>query len=123
MSVDSQAATAERKFNGATELSYALIIYNATLDPVTRRPRPGNTIVVVLCRQAGLRGAPKALQIKSQEDFKQVLDAGTIDLGTAIAAGDYALKIMVTDVLQPKGSASRIEERWIGFDVCGHKST
>jgi hypothetical protein len=115
MSVDSQAATAERKFKRGTELSYALIVYNPTLDSVTHRPRLETQLSLYFGGKPVYTGEPKTLQIKSQEDFKQVLDAGTIDLGAAIAAGDYALKIVVTDVLA-KGK-HKSEERWIGFDV------
>jgi len=115
ISVDSQAATAQRKFKRGTELSYALIIYNATLDPVTRQPRLETQLSLYFAGKPVYAGEPKTLQIKSQEDFKQILDAGTIDLGTAIGAGDYALKITVTDVLA-KGK-HKSEERWIGFDV------
>ena len=115
MSVDSQAATAERKFRQGTELSYALIIYNATLDPVTRQPHLETQLSLYLAGKPVYAGAPKALQIKPQEDFKQVLDSGTIDLGPAIAVGDYALKVRVTDI-SAKGKR-QIQERWIGFDV------
>ena len=115
MSVDSQAATAERKFKRGTELSYALIVYNPTLDPATRRPQLETQLSLYFAGTPIYAGAPKALKIGSQEDFKQVLDAGTIDLGAALAPGDYALKITVTDVLA-KGKRQS-QERWIGFDV------
>jgi VWFA-related protein len=114
-SVDSQAATAERKFKRGTELSYALIVYNPTLDPVTHRPRLETQLSLYFAGKPIYAGAPKTVQIGSPENFKQVLDAGTIDLGTALTPGDYALKIMITDVLA-KGKHKN-EERWIGFDV------
>jgi VWFA-related protein len=114
-SVDSQAATAERKFKRGTELSYALIIYNAALDPGTRRPHLETQLSLYLAGKPIYAGAPKAVQIGSQEDFKQVLDSGTINLGVALVPGDYALRIMVTDVMA-KGK-HKSEARWIGFDV------
>jgi hypothetical protein len=55
-SVDSQAATAERKFKRGTELSYALIVYNPTLDPVTHRPRLETQLSLYFAGKPDLRG-------------------------------------------------------------------
>jgi hypothetical protein len=57
-------------------------------------------------------GAPQALQLDAQTDLTRISDYGYLRLPPELAAGDYALQVIVTDP-----GARQVSSQWIDFEV------
>ena len=105
---------AVRRFEVGDEVTFAMEIYNARVDPGTHHPNLEESIQLY-------RGAQQVLAFNrpfgdgEPSESKRLSLAGTLRLGPELEPGDYALEITVTDKLARKKYATA--SQWIDFEI------
>ena len=104
-----------RKFQRNTVLAYAYKLYHAQLDKNTGKP--SLTLQLNLYRGGKLisEGTPQPVQLEAQTDLTRISDYGYLRLKPNVEFGDYALQIIVKDLLA-KGK-NQTATQWIDFEV------
>lgn len=107
--VQSTASPAIRRFRPGSVLGYSFKIYNASLDKAAQQPKL--TLQVRLFRNGQLvTESPIApSQIEKQSDFKRITDYGFMRLQPNALSGDYALQIIVKDVVKNETVSQSID--------------
>ncbi len=106
--------TVTRKFKRGTIFTYSFVIYNAKADSKqktqlqiqTRLFRDGKMI---------LEGSPSSVNTNGQKDLKRIEVSNAVTLGTDLLPGDYALQIIVSDILGER--KNRIASQSIDFEI------
>lgn len=103
---------AVRRFNPGAILGYSYKIYNAKLDKTSQQPKL--TVQVRLYRdgQVFSEAAPQPAQLEPQTDMTRISDYGYLQLPPNTPVGDYALQIIIKDLL-----ANETTSQWIDFEV------
>jgi len=111
----STAVPAIRQFQRNTVLAYAYKLYNAQLDKSTGQP--SLTLQLNLYRGGKLisEGTPQPVQLEAQTDLTRISDYGYLRLKPNVEFGDYALQIIIKDLLA-KGK-NQTATQWIDFEV------
>lgn len=109
---DSAAVPAIRRFRPNTILAYAYTLYNAQIDKTTNQPKL--TVQVNLYRDGKIisEGKPQAAQLEKTIDPARISDYGYMRLNANTEKGDYALQVVVNDLLSGKTAS-----QWIDFEV------
>jgi VWFA-related protein len=112
---DPQGSPAVRRFRRGASLDYGFYIYNAKQDRVDSRPRI--TTQLRLFRDGKLVYDGKVVPFGGQPLNVQgdIGAAGRIRLGNEIVPGEYALQMIVTDLLAKE--KQRVVAQWIDFEV------
>ncbi len=111
--LDSQAGPAVRRFRRGMIIDYGCEAYNARIDSTTGRPQL--TMQVRLFRDNQQVFASSSLNVMGQPAAKRVVAMGHLQLGQNLAAGDYILQVIVTDVAGK--NKPRVASQWIPFEV------
>jgi len=111
--LDSQAGPAVRRFRRGMIIDYGCETYNARIDSTTGRPQL--TMQVRLFRDNQQVFASPNLNVMGQPAAKRVVAMGHLQLGQNLAAGDYILQVIVTDVAGK--NKPRVASQWIPFEV------
>lgn len=111
--LDSQAGPAVRRFRRGMIIDYGCEAYNARIDSATGRPQL--TMQVRLFRDNQQVFASSNLNVMGQPAAKRVVAMGHLQLGQNLAAGDYILQVIVTDVAGK--NKPRVASQWIPFEV------
>ncbi len=93
---DSLTDTSLRRFKRGTILRYGFEIYNAKLD-AAQKPNLTTQIKIFRDGKIILEGKLLPLDLGGQTDLQNIRNAGAINLGTDMTAGEYILQIIVTD--------------------------
>jgi VWFA-related protein len=112
---DPNASPALRRFKEGLVMIYAMVIYNAQLDKATGQPRLKTQVRVFLDGKPVFTGTESPLDLTKQADLKRLQLAGAIQLGTAMAPGEYVIQIVVTDELAKQ--KHRVASQWIDFEI------
>ena len=109
---DSAAVPAVRRFRPNTILAYAYTLYNAQTDKATNQPKL--TVQVNLYRDGNIvsEGKPQSSELEKPTDPMRINDYGYMRLNANIEKGDYALQIIVKDLL-----TNETTSQWIDFEV------
>lgn len=109
---NSTAVPAIRRFQPNTILAYAYTLYNAQIDKATNQPKL--TVQVNLYRDGEivLEGKPQTPELEKSFDLTRINDYGYMQLNAAIEKGDYALQVIVKDLL-----TNETTSQWIDFEV------
>lgn len=112
---DQQADPAIRRFRRGSLLDYGFVVYNAKPDRATARPRL--TIQARLFREGRqvYAGQPQPFDPQQQTGLERIEAAGRLQLGAALAPGEYVLQVVVTDALADKSRA--VATQWIDFEL------
>jgi hypothetical protein len=105
---------AVRRFEVGDEVTFAMEIYNARLDPATHLPNLEESIQLYRDAQQVL-AFNRPFGNGEPSESKRVSLAGTLTLGPELEPGDYALEITVTDKLAPKKYATA--SQWVDFEI------
>jgi hypothetical protein len=101
-----------RRFGPDDLLGYSYKIYNAELDKATKQPQLTVQVRLFHDGQVVTDGVPQVLQIDPQTDLTRITDYGYLRLPPELAAGEYALQVIVTDP-----GARQVSSQWIDFEV------
>ncbi|MFZ0962594.1 MAG: VWA domain-containing protein [Terriglobia bacterium] len=105
---------AVRRFEVGDEVTFAMEIYNARLDPATHLPNLEESIQLYRDTQQVL-AFNRPFGDGEPSESKRLSLAGTLRLGPELEPGDYALEITVTDKLARKKYATA--SQWIDFEI------
>lgn len=101
-----------RQFQRGMIVAYSYTLYNAALDKAANQPKL--TVQVNLFRDGQLvtQGQPQASQLEKQDDMTRITDYGYMRLSPNMQPGDYALQIIVRDLL-----TNQTVSQWVDFQV------
>lgn len=111
----SQAVPAIRRFTRDSVLGYSYTIYNAAKDKATGQPKMLMQVNLYRDGKIIAEGKPKPIEHKSQTDWSQISERGSIRLSSGVAPGDYTMEIIVTDQLVNGKKA--VSSQSIDFEV------
>jgi hypothetical protein len=108
----SAAVPAIRRFRPNTILAYAYTLYNAQTDKTTNQPKL--TVQVNLYRDGKIvsEGKSQTAQLEKLTDPTRINDYGYMRLNVYMQSGDYALQVLVKDLLTNEATS-----QWIDFEV------
>jgi hypothetical protein len=109
---DSTAVPAIRRFRQNSILAYAYTLYNARPDKTTNQPKL--TVQINLYREGKIvtEGKPQSAQLEKLTDLTRINDYGYMRLNANTEKGDYALQVIVMDLL-----SNETTSQWIDFEV------
>ncbi|HEX8162946.1 MAG TPA: hypothetical protein VF538_13835 [Pyrinomonadaceae bacterium] len=112
---DVQGGPAVRRFRPGAALDYVYLIYNARVNASS--PRPQLRARVRLFREGKLiyAGEETRVETTGQEDLRRLGVFGQLQLNANAAPGEYALQVVVTDLLAPE--KRRDASQWIDFEI------
>jgi hypothetical protein len=97
-------------------VQYAFAIYNARLDPASRRPQLQTQMRLFRNGQQIFAGQVLPYTPGQQvADLKRLGVGGAVQLGKEMSPGEYVLQVIVTDALAKENH--RIATQWIDFEV------
>jgi len=105
-----------RRFFPNTDLYYAVVIYNATIDPVSRRP---NLVIEskLFRDDKRVHSYPDLdVDLGDQPDSERIFVSRMLQLGANLEPGHYILKLEITD----KASKNKDQPpviQWVDFEV------
>jgi VWFA-related protein len=112
---DPNANAAVRQFKQGLIMVYAMVIYNAQLDKASGKPQLQTQVRMFLNGQQVFNGKELPFDASDQPDLKRVPLGGAIQLGSAMAPGEYVFQIVVTDLLAKE--KHRVATQWIDFEI------
>jgi VWFA-related protein len=111
----SEADPAVRRLRAGMELRYDFHIYNARPDPSTGRPCLQTQVRLFRDGRLAYEGKVAPFETSQQDDLRRLVAGGAVKLNRAAAPGDYALQLVVTDLLAKDDR--RTATQWIGFEI------
>jgi VWFA-related protein len=108
---DQMSNVVKKRFHQGTSLTFAYTIYNASLDKTTRLPKLKTTTLVL---QDGVKiyNSQRAVEATNQADLQRIATGSRLQLGTVVTPGQYALQIVVEDLI-----SKRTATQWTQFEV------
>lgn len=103
-----------RRFKAGAVVAYAYSIYNSRVDKTTKKPNVAITVNLYKDGNLVVPGKEAPAQFEEQADWKRIHDFGYIRLNPQAEAGEYALQVIVRDLLGGKNS---ITSQWIDLEV------
>lgn len=110
----SDAVPAIRRFKRGSVIAYSYSIYNAKQNKSSGRPQLSIAVNLYKDGKLLVEGKQNTAEIESQTDWNRIRDFAYMRLDKQAAPGEYALQIVVRDLLGGKDSVS---SQWIDFDV------
>lgn len=108
----STAIPAIRQFRRNTILAYAYTLYNAQIDKATGQPKLSVQVNWYRDGKILSEGKPQISELEKQSDLTRISDYGYLRLNPNVQVGDYALQIIVKDLISNQTTA-----QWIDFQV------
>ena len=87
-----------RKYNAGTSLTFACVIYNASLD-TTGKPRLALQAKLFREARQALTADPMTVDVAGQKDLSRIIVTGIVRLKPDLEPGRYFLQLLVTDSL------------------------
>jgi VWFA-related protein len=117
--LDPQAGPAVRRLKQGMVLDYGYIIYNAQLDKSTSKPQVTMQMALFRDGKSIFTGRVTPVDLAGQSDMKRLVAGGRLQVGTEMTPGDYALQVIVTDMIVKEKSKDkqRAAIQWIDFEV------
>lgn len=109
------ANAAVRQFKQGLIMVYTLVVYNAQLDKASGRPQLQTQVRMFLNGQQVFTGKELPFDASNQPDLKRLPLTGAIQLGSAMAPGEYVFQIVVIDPLAKE--KHRVATQWIDFEI------
>jgi len=108
----STAVPAIRLFRPNTIAAYSYTLYNAQKDKTSNQPKL--SVQMNLYHNGNLisEGKPQTTELEKQTDLTRINDYGFLRLNPKIEKGDYALQIIVKDLL-----TNETTSQWIDFAI------
>ncbi|NNE99340.1 MAG: VWA domain-containing protein [Pyrinomonadaceae bacterium] len=110
--VGSKDISAIRSFSAGDTLAFGYRIYNAKPDRSTKRPKIAVMVNLYQNGEIIAKGSPKTADYGRQEDWARIKAKGSLRLPYNAPSGDYALQVVVRDLLTRKTAS-----QWIDFEV------
>ena len=114
-----QAGPVVRRLKQGLVLEYGYIIYNATLDKVTKKPQVTTQMRIFKDQKPVFTGRVVPLDLTTQSDMKRLVAGGRMQLAGDMPVGDYMIQVVVNDTLiaEKNKDKRRTVTQWIDFEV------
>jgi VWFA-related protein len=112
---ESQSGPSMRILRPGMVLSYAFVIYNATIDRVTTKPQLEAQVRLLRDGQAIYTGKQVPVNLGSVTEWRQIFAGGLLELGKGIEPGEYVLQVIISDLLAKEKYSSATQ--WIDFEI------
>lgn len=112
---EAETGPAVRRFRRGTLIGYGFFIYRARLEPASRMPRLLTQLRLFREGIPVFTGKALPFDAAGQTDLRRLVAGGSFRLGTELPPGDYALQIVVTDLLVEE--SRRTSANWIDFEI------
>lgn len=113
---DPMSAAAVRRFKQNSQADFFYFIYNAKLDPATRRPQLTTQFRLFRDGKIVHTGAVVPFDPGQQSSMSHLQTGTRIRFNTGIPPGEYILQVIVTDALV-KDKKHSTATQWIDFEV------
>lgn len=110
----SGSAPSIRRFRSGAVVAYAYAIYNARLDKATGKPKVAITVNLYKDGKLVVPGTESPPQFEDQPDWTRIIDYGYLRLNAQAEPGEYALQVVVRDLL---GGKKAIASQWVDLQV------
>jgi hypothetical protein len=114
-SIDTATTPAVRMLKRGTYLDYGFLIYNAQLDPATRKPQLESQLLMLKDGKPVFTGKMMPLGVGEEPDWKHIPASGRLRLGDELSPGEYMLQIIVVDKLAKE--KYRWVTQWMDFEI------
>ena len=112
---DTNLAPATRQFPAGTELQFATVVYNATLDQSSNSPKLALRVRLVRDEKEIYSTQPMMLSSAGQSDPTYFAAVGKIRLEKSLEPGSYYLQLIVEDKAVP--DKKMMADQWVDFEV------
>ena len=106
---DSTAVPAVRIFRPNTIAAYSYTLYNAQIDKTTNQPKLSVQVNLYHNGKIVTEGKPQPADLEKQSDLTRINDFGYLKLNPNIEIGDYALQIIIKDLLSGDTTTQSID--------------
>ena len=113
--IDPQASPAVRRFSRGMRLDFGYVVYNATLERATNKPRLTTQVSLHRDGKQVFAGTPEPFDPGQQTDLKRLVATGRLRLGGDLTPGEYILQVVVIDALAPE--RTRTIAQWSDFEI------
>jgi VWFA-related protein len=113
--IDPASTPAVRMLKRGTYLDYGFLIYNAQLDPTTKRPQLESQLILLKDGKQVFVGKVLPLVFGEEPDWKHIPASGRLRLGDDLSPGEYLLQIIITDKLAKE--KDRWATQWMDFEM------
>jgi hypothetical protein len=96
-------------------LDYGFLIYNAELDPGTKKPQLESQVILLKDGKQVFVSKVSPLNVGEEPDWKHIPASGRLRLGDELTPGEYMLQVIVTDKLAKE--KYRWATQWMDFDI------
>ncbi|MET0648207.1 MAG: VWA domain-containing protein [Pyrinomonadaceae bacterium] len=114
-SADPQGSAAVRRFRRGSTLDYGFYVYNAKMDRADGRPRLQTQLRLFRDGKLVYEGRVLPFDAQPQNVQGDIGAGGQFFLGTVLVPGEYALQMIVTDLLAKE--KQRVAAQWIDFEI------
>lgn len=112
---DPQAGPAVRRFRRGMVMEYGYVVYNATLDKGSARPRIQTQMRLFRDGKEVFKGRVQQVDASAKTDLKRITAGGAFQIGMDMLPGEYILQVIVTDPLAKE--KYRTTTQWIDFEI------
>lgn len=112
---NAEASPAVRHFARGMFMDFVYVIYNAHVDKSNNQPRVTTQVRLFRGSTLVFNGKENPYNSVGQTDFKRLIAGGEIQLGTDLVPGEYALQIVVNDMLADQ--KHRTTTQWMDFEI------
>ncbi|HSS18616.1 MAG TPA: VWA domain-containing protein [Pyrinomonadaceae bacterium] len=112
---DPNAGPAMRQFKTGSYMLWGMAIYNSQVDKATGKPQLQTQVKLFRDGQPVFVGNQLAFKAGEQPDWKRILVNGAIQLGSDMPPGEYALQVIVADLLRK--DKHNVANQWIDFEI------
>ena len=113
--IDPSTTPAVRMLTRGTFLDYGFLIYNAELDPRTKKPQLETQVILLKDGKQVFATKVSPLVVGNEPDWRRIPASGRLRLGDDLATGEYLIQIIVTDKLAKE--KSRWATQWMDFEI------
>jgi VWFA-related protein len=101
-----------RQYPAGGVLAYSYNVYNAKLDPATKKPKLTTQLRLYKNGKLLIEGKETPAEIEAQSDLSRIQDYGLFRLNPNAETGEYILQMIVKDTI-----AEKTVSQWIDFEV------
>jgi VWFA-related protein len=113
--IDPASTPAVRMLKRGIYLDYGFLIYNAELDPRTKKPQLESQVILLKDGKQVFVTKVSPLNVGEEPDWKHIPAAGRLRLGDELTPGEYILQVIVTDKLAKE--KYRWATQWMDFEI------
>lgn len=113
--IDPSSTPAVRILKRGTFLDYGFLIYNAQLDPRTKKPQLESQLILLKDGKQVFATKVSPVNIGNEPDWRHLPVSGRLRLGDDLGLGEYILQVVVTDKLAKQKYS--LGSQWMDFEL------